>query len=61
MLTLEGLEAAVKQGYIYAWTFKDGIDFHAQSRNAAIKSTKGKMAQIVTIMNMHTNQKMLKL
>ena len=59
MLTLEGLKAAVKQGYKYAWTFESGVDFGSHAHIAADASKSGQTAQIVTIMNDTSKPKLL--
>ena len=57
--TLEGLQNAYKNGYIYVWTFSDGIDYHAQKKCAATESNIGKTSQIISIISKETKPKML--
>ena len=66
MLTMEGLQAAIRKGYVYAWTFEKGIDFTKHNLPKTLgKSTKAKdlakkgCGQIVTVLNIKSTSRML--
>jgi hypothetical protein len=61
MLTKEGLQEACKRGYVHVWTFENGVDFRANTHNAANADKNEKTAQIVTVMNNRTSPRMFTL